>query len=98
MRIFRDCLTLGHVPIEGTDFIPKAGRREHIMAYGFKPISRTSFMLKALERIFDLEIRSGNSIRWIAVSVYKGRSTNTALHEVISAVDGGFIFGYRRRL
>ena len=64
----------------------------HDAAKDFKPISLTSFSLKTIEHIFDLEVRTNLPY---AVSSYqhaycRGRSTDTALHAVVSTVKNFF--------
>ncbi|GBP07842.1 Retrovirus-related Pol polyprotein from type-1 retrotransposable element R1 [Eumeta japonica] len=93
-RMFALCLSLNHVPSNWRKvkviFIPKAGRRSHEDAKDFRPISLTSFQLKTLERLIDAHLRQrleGTGKLSDSQHAYlRGRSTDTALHEVDSYI------------
>jgi hypothetical protein len=71
-------------------FIPKAGKTNHCNPKDFRPISLSSFILKGMERLLDLHIRSLFSIEVISKSQHaymKGRSVDTALHEVVNEIE-----------
>lgn len=99
-RIFSLCLSLDHVPVNWRKvrvvFIPKTGRRSHENAKDFRPISLSSFQLKTLERLIDAHIRQrleGTSRLSGGQHAYlKGRSTETALHEVVGVVERSLEF------
>ena len=91
--MFRSCLKFGYVPKSWRRakivFIPKIGKRGHEVAKDFRPISLTSFSLKTMERIVDLEVRENLPYAiFINQHAYcRGRSTDTALHAVVSTVE-----------
>ena len=67
-------------------FIPKAGKTNHSKAKDYRPISLSSFMLKTFERLLDHHIRSKfnkNNISSSQHAYLKGKSCETALHEVV---------------
>ena len=93
--IYRLCLSLNYVPHSWRRvkvvFIPKVGKRGHESARDFRPISLSSFLLKTLERLIDTHIRQkleGSARLSKSQHAYlKGRSTETALHEVVGVVE-----------
>lgn len=93
--IFRSCLSLNYIPESWSQvrvvFIPKAGRRSHENAKDFRPISLSSFLLKTLERLIDAYIRTkmdgSPKISPSQHAYLKGRSTDTALHEVVRTIE-----------
>ncbi|XP_037942646.1 uncharacterized protein LOC119675512 [Teleopsis dalmanni] len=92
--IFCSCFSLNHVPSGWRQvrvvFIPKAGRTGHSTAKDYRPISLTSFLLKTMERLIDAYIRSLHSFAKISRAqhaYFKGKSTETALHEVVTVVE-----------
>lgn len=100
VSIYRSCLWLGYVPIAWREvrviFIPKAGKASHSAAKDYRPISLSSFMLKILERLLDIHIRG--VVRDVGLSraqhaYTKGRSVETALHTVVSIIEGSMKFG-----
>ena len=72
-------------------FIPKPGKDTYVEAKSFRPISLTSFLLKALERLLDRYIRDTTLIsyplHWNQHAYQAGRSTETALHAVAGKVE-----------
>uniref|UniRef100_UPI002FDC4585 reverse transcriptase domain-containing protein n=1 Tax=Streptomyces sp. IBSBF 2390 TaxID=2903533 RepID=UPI002FDC4585 len=69
--------------------IPKAGKMDHAKAKDYRPISLSSFLLKVLERIMDSYLRSKfnpNLISRCQHAYIKGKSTETALHEVVRII------------
>ena len=71
-------------------FIPKAGKTNHSKAKDYRPISLSSFMLKTFERLLDHHIRSKfnkNNISYSQHAYLKGKSCETALHEVVLEVE-----------
>ena len=92
--IFQACLRLGAIPTQWTKakvvFIPKPGRLNHATVKDFRPISLTSFILKTLERLVDLHIKTSIDVGGICKNQHAylaGRSTNTALHRTVSAIE-----------
>lgn len=76
-------------------FIPKSGKNGHESVKDFRPISLSSFVLKTLERILDEHIRSLVTTSGLSNSQHaymKGKSTETALHEVVSTVERGLFY------
>ncbi|XP_017464821.1 PREDICTED: uncharacterized protein LOC108358154 [Rhagoletis zephyria] len=75
-------------------FIPKAGKRDYYLAKSFRPISLTSFMLKAMEKIIDHEIRF-NTLKQTPLHsnqhAYRvGRSTDTTLYALTEEIQRAF--------
>lgn len=96
MKIFRQCLFDEYIPLRWREvkvtFIPKAGKPSHTTAKDFRPISLSSFFLKTMERIIDLEIRSnlkGSCLSDSQHAYLKGKSVETALHSVVSSIEYG---------
>nr|XP_044249376.1 uncharacterized protein LOC123002812 [Drosophila takahashii] len=59
----------------------------------FRPISLSSFLLKTLERLIDTHIRLTTNPSLLSNAQYayrKGRSTDTALHSLVSCIERGF--------
>lgn len=88
--IYRVCLANNLVPLSWRRvkvvFIPKTGRVGHSKAKDFRPISLTSFLLKTLERLLELHMRSLFKPEFISKSQHaymKGKSTETALHQLV---------------
>lgn len=94
VTIFNGCLRHSYIPTLWREvnvvFLPKAGRVSHVAANDFRPISLSCFLLKALERILDYEIRASLPSNFISSNQHayiKGRSVETALHEVVSTIE-----------
>ena len=99
LDIFRGCLRLGYIPTEWRRvrvvFLPKAGRSGHSKPGDYRPISLTSFLLKTLERLVDLRLRDSLSDGLLSKSQHaylKGRSVETALHEVVGTIERSLHF------
>lgn len=92
-NIFTACLTLGYIPDLWKEvkvsFIPKAGKPSHVSANDLRPISLTPFSLKTMERLLDLHIRGkvGTSLSSAQHAYCKGRSVDSALHQVVSTIE-----------
>lgn len=60
--IFKACLHFSHIPslyrAVTTIHVPKAGKPRHVLPKDYRPISSSFFLLKTLERLIDIEIRS----------------------------------------
>ena len=94
--IFKASLHLGIIPKAWQKvrvvFIPKSGKTSHSTAKDFRPISLSSFLLKTMERLVDLEIRLKIPKGLLSNSQHaymKGKSTETALHEVVGYIEKG---------
>ena len=85
VKIYRLCLSFNYVPHSWRKvkvvFIPKIGKRGHECAKDFRPISLSSFLLKIDAHIRQRLEGSGR------LSYLRGRSTETALHEVVGVVE-----------
>ena len=97
--IFQSCIVYQYIPpiwnnVKVT-FIPKAGKASHVFAKDFRPISLSSFLLKTFERLLDIHIRSKADVFGLSRCQHayiKGRSTETALHKVVSNVEKSLEF------
>lgn len=94
INIFRACLEFEYVPQNWRKskvvFIPKAGKIQHTTPKDFRPISLSSFLLKTFERVLETHVRENLVDGMVAKSQHaykKGRSTDTALHSVVSIVE-----------
>lgn len=71
-------------------YIPKAGKRPSDLPKSYRPISLTSFLLKAMERIIDRYIRDEilihSPIHKNQYAYQQGKSTNTALQAFVKRV------------
>ena len=93
-EIYSGILRLGFIPESWLKskvvFIPKAGKPSHCNPKDFRPISLSSFLLKTLERLLNLHLRSVFPHNLLSKSQHaytKGRSTETALHSLISFIE-----------
>lgn len=92
--LFRKCLDLCIIPNAWKQvnviFIPKVGKINHSTAKDYRPISLSSFVMKVLERILDSHIRGKINVNNISPSQHayiKGKSTDTALHAIVSEIE-----------
>lgn len=94
LEVYKKCLSTGSIPTLWRQvkvvFIPKAGKINHCKAKDYRPISLSSFLLKTLERILDEYLRGKFNPILISGSQHayiKGKSTETALHEVVLTIE-----------
>lgn len=93
--VFKSSIALGHIPKlwekVRVAFIPKPGKASHCEAKDFRPISLTSFLLKALERLLDFYIRDEVLKKFPLHAnqhAYQtGKSTDTALHQMTHKIE-----------
>jgi len=92
-KIFQSILVVGELPTAWQEtkvvFIPKAGKATHTTPKDFSPISLTSFLLKSFERMISLHIRATVDLTQISEAQHaytKGKSTESALHLVVSSI------------
>lgn len=97
LLIFKSCFKLNYVPKKWKTvtviFIPKAGKPSHVKPKDFRPISLSSFLLKTLERLLEVFIRNHIPSNLLSSSQHaytKGRSVETALHEVVHSIENTF--------
>ena len=96
MMLFRWSYTLEHVPFNWRQvrviFIPKTGRRDLEQPKAFRPISLMSVILKSMERLVAAHIRStalyDHPIHKAQHAYRPGRSTLSALHQVVGGIEG----------
>ena len=88
------CLKLNYIPYKWRQvkvvFIPKAGKASHSSPKDFRPISLSSFLLKTLERLIELYLKSiinPNMLSKAQHAYCKGKSTETALHSLVAQID-----------
>ncbi|XP_065359422.1 uncharacterized protein LOC135953441 [Calliphora vicina] len=93
-RIYSACLAWSYIPESWTRctvaFIPKGGKASHTRPKDFRPISLSSFLLKTMERLIDLHLRSSINPNRLSMSQHaymKGRSVETALHSLVGFVE-----------
>lgn len=95
MSIFKSSIALGSLPKLWEKvrvvFIPKVGRPSHGLAKDFRPISLTSFLLKAVERLLDFYIREEVLKKYplhACQHAYQiGKSTDSALHQLTQRIE-----------
>lgn len=100
-EVMRSSLALGHIPAKWekvkVTFIPKPGKPSHATAKDFRPISLTSFIMKALERLIEVYIREealiGFPLHANQHAYQVGKSTDSALHCLVSKIEKSFEFG-----
>ena len=73
-------------------FIPKPGKEDYCAAKSYRPISLTSFLMKALEKMMEVVLKQ-HPIHKDQHAYRKGRSTDTALHAVVSRIEKSLHFG-----
>ena len=94
-RVFISSFTFGYIPKPwrkvNVVFIPKAGKRSAADPKSYRPISLSSFLLKSMEKVLDLHIRSELEIKAPLHShqfaYQKGKSTTTALHSLVTKLE-----------
>ena len=93
MDILRGSLRLGYIPQEWRKariaFLPKPGKDTYAKASSYRPISLTSFLLKTMEKVLDYynEVNGQVKLHCNQHAYTKGKSTETALHQLISRVE-----------
>lgn len=95
VSVCRASIALSHIPLPWREvkvaFIPKPGKATYSEAKSFRPISLTSFILKALEKLIDDYVRNICLISYplhVNQHAYqKGKSTDTALHQAVSRIE-----------
>lgn len=94
---YRACLKLGYIPVSWQEskviFIPKPGKNSYASSNAYRPISLTSFLLKTLERIIEVELRSkisNSTLSRYQHAYCKGRSVESALHNVVHIIEKAF--------
>lgn len=94
-NLFRASITLGYIPKAWRQirviFIPKSGKRDKTTPKAFRPISLSSVLLKAMEKILDDHIKTTFLEQFpLSKSQFayqSGRSTITALHSLVSKIE-----------
>ena len=84
----------GYIPVSWRNvkvlFIPKVGKKPSYEAKSYRPISLTSFCLKAMERILDRHIRDTilkeNPLHENQFAYQEGKSTEAALKKLTDAI------------
>ena len=99
-ELYTGIINLSYIPTKWREtkvvFIPKAGKPSHIGPKDFRPISLSSFLLKTLERLIDSYLRSSIDKRLLSSRQHaysKGKSTETALHDLVSFIEGSLDVG-----
>ena len=93
--LFKLCLLTGYIPQmwrkSDVIFIPKPGKQTYYESKSFRPISLTCFLLKTLERLIELylktEVLSCNPLNPNQHAYTIDRSTDTAHHSLISKLE-----------
>jgi hypothetical protein len=95
VHLFRWSYALGKLPEDWTQvrvvFIPKSGKRNAEDPKSYRPISLTSVVLKIMEKLLDLDIKSQYLIdrpfHDKQFAYQSGRSTVSALHQVVKRIE-----------
>lgn len=98
VKIYKASLSLCYIPKQWQEvkvtFIPKPGKEDYSSPKSFRPISLTSVLLKGLERLVDRHIKEEmNETFQIHESQHafqQGKSTESALHELVSQIENTF--------
>ncbi|OXA46641.1 Retrovirus-related Pol polyprotein from type-1 retrotransposable element R1 [Folsomia candida] len=99
--LMRGCLTFGYIPLKWREsrvvFLPKPGKESYERASAWRPICLTSFLLKTLEKLVDGWVRTPDLVdrlqRHSQYAYMKGVSTEAALHQIVSLVEGALDSG-----
>ncbi|XP_021953633.1 uncharacterized protein LOC110850505 [Folsomia candida] len=99
--LMRGCLTFGYTPLKWREsrvvFLPKPGKESYERASAWRPICLTSFLLKILEKLVDGWVRTPALVdrlqRHSQYAYMKGVSTEAALHQIVSLVEGALDSG-----
>lgn len=97
-EIFVACFRFSYIPRPWREvkvvFIPKPGKTDYTLASSFRPISLSSFLLKTMERLVELHVRESlpeiHGIHKAQHAFRVGRSTESALHHLVSQIEKGF--------
>jgi ribonuclease HI len=95
VRLFRWSYALGYLPTDWAKvkvvFIPKAGGRDAEQPKSYRPISLTSVILKTMEKLIDLHIKTDflnhRPLHCKQFAYQAGKSTLNALHHVVKRVE-----------
>jgi ribonuclease HI len=95
VKLYGACLDKGTLPVGWREsraiFIPKPGKASYMEPKAFRPICLTSFVLKTLERVIGWHLREvglGETAMHNNQHAYRsGRSTETALHQLVGKVE-----------
>lgn len=91
LALFKGSFELGYIPKTWREvrisFIPKPGKTDYTLAASFRPISLCSFLLKIAERLADWHLRQTISFHSSQHAYRSGRSTESALHALITKVE-----------
>lgn len=98
VNIYKASLQLCYIPKTWQEvrviFIPKPGKEDYTSPKSFRPISLTSVLLKGLERLIDRHIKeqmgSSFTIHESQHAIQKGKSTESALHALVSQIEETF--------
>ena len=100
--LFKDSLRLGAIPYlwhSSTGiFLPKPGKKQHFLAQNWRSINLCSSLLKLLEKTVLLylneELDIDQSLSNDQLGFRKGRSTDEALHKVVSFIEEALSKGH----
>lgn len=93
--IYIACVRLGYTPIPWRRarivFLPKPGKSTYQSANSWRPISLTSTLLKAMERLVDWHLKTPELVSRLKnhgqYAYLKGCSADTAIHKLVSKVE-----------
>lgn len=95
VHLFRWSYALGQLPEDWKRvrvvFIPKSGRRDAEQPKSYRPISLTSVVLKIMEKLLDLYIKThfliDKPLHSKQFAYQPGKSTVSALHQVVKRIE-----------
>ena len=95
VALFQTSIARAYIPSAWRDvrvvFIAKPGKESYAQAKSFRPISLSSFVLKALERLVDRFIRDGallrNPLHSNQHAYQVGKSVDSALHTLVGRLE-----------
>jgi len=101
-NIYKACFLLGYVPVSWRTskvvFIPKEGKSDYSECRSFRPITLSNFLFKVMERLMQWKLDSESPIKSLISTnqhaFIKGRSTETALSNLVKHIEGALTNGH----
>ncbi len=99
VKFYRASSLLGYVPMQWREskavFIPKPGKSDYSQVRSFRPISLSSFIMKALERVWTWRLEESaliqNPLSCSQHAFQRGYSTDSALSTMVEYAESAII-------